>query len=134
MDNRSKNKWQIRLAVVMLFAIGFVAGALAMNMYRDRYSSMARGEGRGRFEQMVKGLNLTPEQETQVRAIFDDVRLQLREIRKESEPRFREVRRQADERLQSVLTPEQWERFQQIRSESRGRHNGRGRGERRPPQ
>jgi Spy/CpxP family protein refolding chaperone len=130
MDSNSKNKWQVRLAVVSLFAIGFIAGALAMNIYRDR--SRASGpEMRGRFEQVLERLNLTPEQKSQVRAIFDDSRAQLMEVRKQSEPRFREVRRQTEDRLQAVLTPEQWEQYKQIMSESSGRRRrGRDRRER----
>lgn len=130
MDSNSKNKWQVRLAVVSIFVIGFIAGALAMNIYRDR--SRASGlEMRGRFEQVLERLNLTPEQKSQVRAIFDDSRAQLMEVRKQSEPRFREVRRQTEDRLQAVLTPEQWEQYKQIMSESSGRRRrGRDRRER----
>jgi Spy/CpxP family protein refolding chaperone len=130
MDSNSKNKWQVRLAVVSLFAIGFIAGALTMNIYRER-SRAAAPEMYGRFEQVLERLNLTPEQKTQVRAIFDDSRAQLIDIRKQSEPRFREVRKQTEDRLQAVLTPEQWEQYKQMMNESRGRRRrGRDRRER----
>ena len=36
-------------------------------------------------------------------------------------PRVTEIRRQADEQLQKTLTPEQWQQFQQMRDEMRGR-------------
>jgi Spy/CpxP family protein refolding chaperone len=74
---------------------------------------------------VLNQLDLTSEQKQQVKAIFDDTRSQLSAIRKKSEPEFREVRRQTDERLKAVLTPEQWDRFQQIMSESKGRRGGR---------
>lgn len=133
MDSKIKNRWQIRLAVVIIFAIGFLAGGLAMNIYHNRQASSAhREEGRGGgFERLIKRLDLTEEQDAQVRTIFDDVRSQLREIRQQSEPRFLEVRKQADERLKAVLTPEQWDRFQQMKSEFKERRsNSRGRRER----
>ena len=134
MDSKVKNRWQIRLAVVIIFAIGFIGGGLAINIYHNTQVGAARGGdgmmGPG-FDNMINRLNLTEEQESQVRSIFDDVRSQLREIRKESEPRFREVRKQSDERLKAVLTPEQWEQFQQMKSEFRERRpNGRGRRDR----
>lgn len=113
MDSSARSKWQVRLAVLILFVVGFMAGALAMNMYRARQRPPRVG-GRGGFEQMLDRLNLTQDQRTQVGEIFDDARKQLAELRRESEPRFREVRKNTDERLQSVLTPEQWEQFQQI--------------------
>jgi Spy/CpxP family protein refolding chaperone len=121
METRGKTKWQIRLAVLMIFVIGFVAGALAMNFYRSRLVSSSSGPMRGgRFERVFEQLNLTPDQKNQVRVIFDEARAQLNEIRKESGPKSREVRKQTDDRLQAVLTPEQWEQFQQIMEDFRG--------------
>lgn len=124
MDSNPKNKWQIRIAVVVIFVVGFVAGALALNIYRGRQWPPSRGPGRGGFEQMLDKLNLSTEQRTQVRAIFDDARTELTQLRKESGPKFREVRERTGERLQSVLTPEQWEQFQRMTNESseRRRH------------
>lgn len=122
MDSNAKTKWQVRLAVLILFVIGFIAGGLATNIYRGRQWS-PRGGGRGGFEQMLDKLNLSPEQRTQVNGIFEDARNQLTELRKESEPKFRQVRQNTDQRLQAVLTPEQWERFQQMMEK---RRRGRG--------
>ena len=123
MTSNSKGKWQVRIAVLILFVVGFLAGALAMNMYRAREWS-PRGGGRSGFERVIDRLDLTPEQRTQVTEIFEDARRQVAEVRRESEPRFREVRKNTDERLQAVLTPEQWEQFQEI-TRRRGRPGGR---------
>jgi Spy/CpxP family protein refolding chaperone len=122
MNSNSISKWQVRLAVLAIFIIGFIAGALAMNIYRGRQWSSSPAGMHSRFDEMLDKLNLTPDQKTQVRSIFDDARAQLTELRKESEPKFHEVRRQTDERLQSVLTPEQWAQFRQMMEESRKRH------------
>jgi len=127
MDSSARSKWQVRLAVLILFVVGFMAGALAMNIYRSRQRPPRAG-GRGGFEQMLDRLNLTQDQWTQVGEIFNDARNQLAELRRESDPKFREVRKNTDERLRSVLTPEQWEQFQQMTSR-RGRPYGRPRRE-----
>ena len=120
METRAKTKWQIRLAVLLIFAIGFVAGALVVNFYDSRhFSAMSRNARGGRFDRIFDRLNLTPDQKDQVKAIFDDARAQLNDIRKESEPKSREVRKQTDDRLQAVLTPEQWQQFQQTMEEMR---------------
>lgn len=126
METSVKNKWQIRLAVLLIFVIGFVAGALTINVYRARHIASAPPSHRSRFERLMEQLNLTPEQRDQVNAIFNDARAQLSEIRKESEPRFRTVREQTHERLRGVLTPEQWEQFQKRTSDFRGRRERRG--------
>jgi len=131
MNSNAASKWQLRLAVVLIFVVGFIAGALAMNVYRGRQRAFSRANGHGRFEQVLDKLNLSAEQRTQVGAIFDDARAQLTEVRKESEPKFREVRERTDQRLKAVLTPEQWEQFQQVTNESRERRHRRGRENRR---
>jgi Spy/CpxP family protein refolding chaperone len=119
MDSNPRNRWQVRLAVLTVFVVGFVAGVLALNIYRGHQWQPSRASGRGGFEQMLDKLNLSAEQRTQVGEIFDDARAELTQLRRESGPRFREVRERTDERLQSVLTAEQWQEFRQLTSESR---------------
>ena len=121
MNNVSKNRWQVRIAALIIFVLGFTAGILALNVYRGWGS---RGGGT-RMDELSERLQLTADQKTKVQEIFNDTREQLRAVRQETEPRMEEIRRQADGRLQTVLTPDQWERFQRLREE-RGRR-GRGR-------
>ena len=123
MTNVTNNRWQVRVAALIIFVLGFTAGILALNVYRG----WARGGGPGnRMDELSERLKLTADQKTKVQEIFNDTREQLRAVRQETEPRMEEIRRQADGRLQTVLTPDQWERFQRLREE-RGRR-GRGRG------
>jgi Spy/CpxP family protein refolding chaperone len=124
MDKVAKNRWQVRIATMVIFVLGFAAGILALNVYRG----FARGGERahGRFEQMAERLNLNADQKTKVQQIFGDTREQLRAVRRESEPKVNDIRRQADARLQEVLTPEQWQQFQSMRKEMRPRRGGHG--------
>src|ERR1041385_4655506 len=124
MNNVARNKWQVRIAAAIIFVLGFTAGILALNVYRG----LARYGGGNRFEDLLKRLNLTPDQKTKGQEIFGDTREQLRALRRETEPKMDEIRRQADGRLQTVLTPEQWEQFKKIRDERpwRGRGGPRG--------
>jgi Spy/CpxP family protein refolding chaperone len=123
MDNVAKNRWQVRVAAVIIFVLGFAAGILALNVYRK---IAGPDRPRDRFEQMARRLNLTEDQRTKVQQIFSDTRDQLRALRRESEPKFDEIRRQTDTRLQEVLTAEQWQQFQSERQQMRGRGRGRG--------
>lgn len=127
MDTVRKNSWLVRLAALAIFVLGFAAGTFAPSVYRSWMRNRPQGGGGGRIERMSRNLNMSPEQETQVRQIFGESRSQLEALRQESEPRFAEIRRQADERLQKVLTPEQWQKFQESRREERSRGR-RGRG------
>jgi Spy/CpxP family protein refolding chaperone len=125
MNNVTKNRWQVRVAALIIFVLGFTAGILALNVYRG----WARGGGGrdNRMDELSERLQLTADQKTKVQEIFNDTREQLRAVRQETEPRMEEIRRQADGRLQTVLTPDQWQRFQRLRDE-RGRRGRGGRG------
>lgn len=131
MDQSAKSKWQVRLATAIIFVLGFSAGALAFNAYQ-RWARNGMRAGGDQFEQMLDRLQLNADQKTQVHQILEDARAQLRELRKQSEPRFDEIRKQTDDRLQKVLSPEQWQQFQQERDRFRrsGRHGSRGPDER----
>jgi Spy/CpxP family protein refolding chaperone len=121
MTNIIKNRWQVRIAATIIFVLGFTAGILALNVYRGWGPRV----GGNRMDELSERLQLTADQKTKVQEIFSDTREQLRAVRRETEPRMEEIRRQADGRLQTVLTPDQWEKFQRLRDE-RGRR-GRGR-------
>ena len=125
MDYTARNKWLVRGAAVIIFVLGFAAGILALNAYRGWVRAAGPGRGENTFEQMSARLQLNAEQKTKVQQVLSDTREQLRALRKESEPRDGEIRKQTDQRLQQILTPDQWQRFQQMRDEMRGR---RGRG------
>jgi Spy/CpxP family protein refolding chaperone len=129
MENAGKNRWQVQLAALGLFALGFLAGALVLNLYHSRHAPASPRDGRGgasffKPEKLAEQLNLTAEQAAAVEKIFDDARAQLAEVRKQSEPKFSEIRKQSEERLQQVLTPEQWQQFQEIRSQMQERRGG----------
>jgi Spy/CpxP family protein refolding chaperone len=127
MDKNIRNRWQVRAAAVLIFVLGFTAGALALNAYRAWSRGGAEGPRQDRFEQMSERLKFNDDQKSQVQKILGDTRERLQTLRKESEPQVTEIRRQADEKLQKTLTPEQWRQFQVMREEIRGRGR-RGRG------
>jgi Spy/CpxP family protein refolding chaperone len=127
MENVGKSKRQLRLAAIVVFMLGFTAGALAITAYRAWSRNKAEQTRRGGFDEMLDRLQLSAEQKTQVHQILGETREQLQALRKESEPRVNEIRQRTDERLQKVLTPEQWKQFQQQREATRNRRGGRGR-------
>ena len=118
MDATTKSKWQVRLAAILIFVLGFAAGALALNGYR-RWGRGTEGN-RGGFQEYLKAAT-NRSAEASVEQILNETREQVQSLRKESEPRIAEIRRLADERLQKVLTAEQWKQFQEEREKRRGR-------------
>jgi len=123
MENNGKTQWRIRAAVVGVFLLGCLAGALAMNVYRGQFSRYSREPRGERFEQMLDRLNLTANQRTQMEEVIKESRFQIMEIRRQSEPRYKEIRKQTDEKLQTILSAQQWQQWQQMTREIRGRRN-----------
>ena len=119
MNNIIRNRWQIRLAALIIFVLGFGAGVLGVNVYR----AWARGlnSNQPNFDQFANRLGLNNDQKPKVQQIFSDTREQLKALRKESEPRVNEIRKQADDHMQQILTPAQWQQFQKMRDEWRQR-------------
>jgi Spy/CpxP family protein refolding chaperone len=119
MNNEIKNKWQIRVATFVIFMLGFVAGALALNVYHVWVSASGEMVKQKRYDQIFNQLNLTDQQRGDVQKIVGETREQLQNLRKESEPRVQEIRGRADNKFQQILTPEQWRDFQQLRDKMR---------------
>jgi len=107
-----KNKWQIIAAALGVFILGFLAGGFSMNLYRNR--QVARKDDHSpQIKRIIDSLNLNADQKTQVDAIVNDTKGQLRDLRKESQPRVDEIRQKGRARLQTVLTPEQWKQLEE---------------------
>ena len=101
MNPSPKRVWQVRAAALVVFLLGFVAGALAL----DLYAKAKRGSGsapRHRIGRVLDELGLSPEQRERVDAIFADARTDMAEVRRECGPKFREVRQRTDAKLREV--------------------------------
>ena len=117
MNTESKSKWQIRLATLSIFLLGFVAGAIALNAYHLWFGSASNSPAsrRLRAEEKLNQLGLDETQKAEVQKIFSETRERVQKLRQELEPQMQEIRNQTDEKLQRVMTPEQWQNFQQER-------------------
>lgn len=120
MNIESKSKWQIRVATLGIFVLGFVAGAFALNAYHLWFSAakpvVTKQE---KYEEAFRKLGLTDAQKAEVQRVVNETRENIQKIRQETDPRIQEIRTQNDEKLQKVLTPEQWQSFQQEREKIR---------------
>jgi hypothetical protein len=115
----SKSKWQIRLATLTIFFLGFIAGAFALNSYHLWFGAAKETTKQEKYEEAFGKLGLNDKQKADVQKVVGETRENIQKIRQESEPRVQEIRAQHDEKLQKVLTPGQWQKFQQLREEIR---------------
>ena len=87
--------------------------------------------GRPNFDWIAQRLELTDDQKPKVKAILDDQMQQMRDVRQDDslsqEDRYakiKSIREDTDTKLKAVLTPEQFEKWQQIESRMRQRRMG----------
>ncbi len=123
MENGRKFTWQVRLAAVIIFLLGFAAGALTSNIYNVWFADERKLTKEEKYERIFNKLQLTEEQRTEVRKIINETREEIQALRRENEPKMREIRERTSEKLRKVMTQEQWEQFQQLREEAFSNRN-----------
>ena len=134
----------------ILFLCGAVVASLTCNLVAQTNAPSApAGNGGGqhgggkagkeRGQRLLKELNLTDDQKAKVAPILQKAKADVKAIRadesltkKQKHQQIEAVRQSTSQQLQAVLTPEQFQKFQQIRAEHKGAHGcvfvGRGRG------
>ena len=128
MDSNTNSQTKARVIVVSVFVIGFVAGALALNLYQRLTSSSNKDMPRNGTEFLIRRMNdkvgLTSEQQEQIKKILDETNDKYREIRKDIEPsikpfepRFNAVRQESRDRIRALLTPDQLPKYEQMVTE-----------------
>ena len=140
MESINSEKWRVRTAIVAIFLLGFVAGGLAVNLYRHGRADAPHAQGqpsphrgdRPGFEAMFRNLNLSDQQKQQVDQILSDTRQRLQEIHRASQPQMDDIKKQTRERLKTVLTEDQWNQFQQQIKERESHQDRADRPHRRP--
>ncbi|HJW99990.1 MAG TPA: hypothetical protein VJ453_07505 [Terriglobales bacterium] len=94
-----------------------------------------RGERRERGEKLAKELNLTPEQQAELRSIRENAKQQTQAIKNDAsltadqkKAKFQDLRKSTHEQMMAKLTPDQQAKFKEMRKEHRGhrRHGHKG--------
>lgn len=88
-----------------------------------------RPSGERYLRHLETELGLSPEQRGQVAEILQNQQARVMEITRETRPQIRAVAEDTRNAIREVLTPEQWERFQELRRR-RDRHRDHGERER----
>ncbi len=108
---------KVRLAFLIIFILGFAAGALSFSVYSRRIETGRSTGWTGRFDreryvkQMTEAVGLRPEQMDALNAILDETREGFLALRKRLNPQFDEIRQQARNRIRRILNPDQQGRF-----------------------
>ncbi len=116
MNYQGKVKFQVWLLILVVFLLGGVTGASIDRLYMIK-SSASRPNGPGpnwrqmMIEDMRRDLNLSDEQVTQVRTIYEQTRKEFQPRRMADCPAFKEMRELTRTRINAILSPEQQKRY-----------------------
>jgi Spy/CpxP family protein refolding chaperone len=88
-------------------------------------------DGQHVFDRMAQQLNLNDQQKTQVQSLMQNQRQQAQAIRQDASltpeqkrDKFQQLRKSNHQQMLGILTPEQQQKFQQLRSERKGMGRG----------
>jgi hypothetical protein len=135
MEGKTSSRTKARLIVVTIFAVGFTAGALSMNLYKSTSNSDSKRGGPRHttaiVTEMTDKLSLSTEQRSRVEGILNETSERYRQVResmepclKESRPRIDAVRQEGRDKIREILTETQRPKFEtMVEEQDRKREN-----------
>ena len=122
MTSQSRVKLQVWILILVVFVLGGVTGGALDHVYLKKWNSQRSGQaGPGTrkgsqqmLENMKRELNLSEDQVSAIRTIFDETRKEFHPKRFANCPGFKEARAKTNSMIKDVLTPEQQKRFDEI--------------------
>ena len=115
----------------LILLCGAVVASLTCNLVAQTNPPAAPAGNGGKHEghKLLQTLNLTAEQKAKVAPILEKARADVKAIRSDASlskqqkhQQLQAVRQNTSQQLQAVLTPEQFQKLQQIRAERKGAH------------
>jgi Spy/CpxP family protein refolding chaperone len=119
MNERNRATMKIWGAVLLVFVLGCITGGAISGFYLSRSSddsqqSISMRDKDEYFDTLRHEVNLTPEQETKMSAVLDEMRDKYKSVCAEVRPRYFALREDARLRMREVLSPEQQKKFDTI--------------------
>jgi hypothetical protein len=118
-NNSGRTRHEAAVLVFVVFLLGVLFGGVGNHLWGQRVwggrQEMAVRPGPPPRAQIIndftRELQLTPDQQTQIGAIIDNTRVQVRALYQPLDAQHAEIRQQARARIRAVLTPEQLPKF-----------------------
>jgi len=122
----------INASLIAAVAVGLLTAGTTLVRAQDNTPPPKEGKkGRPTVEQRVdrlaKELNLTDDQKTKVKDLFEDSAKKMREIpREERRDKMPALLEAENKKMKEILKPDQWTKYQEIQKEMRQRRGGPG--------
>ena len=117
--NANQGNRKAVLLVFVLFVLGIALGSVGTYVVTTRvqaarpHASLAHNLA-GTVAMFTQGLSLSPDQQKQVEAIFNEMRGHYEALHQKLDPEYEQVRQQGRERIREILTPEQRPNFEDL--------------------
>ncbi|HEK85541.1 MAG: hypothetical protein ACPLZD_03050 [Candidatus Saccharicenans sp.] len=113
---KNKYKLWVALSLILVFGLGIVVGLFWEKSFLQpsKQKTTQKQEPFPTMEVISKELQLTSEQEARIRQIFKESEERFDSFRKEVHLRLKELRDQLKKDMDSVLTPEQQKKMQEM--------------------
>jgi Spy/CpxP family protein refolding chaperone len=110
------------LWIVAVFVLGAALGVVSGYLFAHRVSAAGPGPAplsddarrQQKVAQLTKELDLTPDQQSQIDAIFLDTAAKFKAVHKESDAQIETLRQAGRDRVRAVLTAEQQPKFEEF--------------------
>jgi hypothetical protein len=112
--------------ILLIFLLGAASGAIITHMvHRARHEAFLKGGPAAREEviirRLTKRLDLDSQQQEQVKTVIHENHIAMQEFRKQTHPQIEALLEQGQKRINTILRPEQQEKFQKIIAERKKR-------------
>ena len=107
------------VALLATVSIGLAQDPAAGNNDRPHRWQQKRGN---RVERLTKALDLTPDQQAKIKAIFEQAKPQIQAVRQEGREKAQAIRENIRSQIRPILTPAQqqkWDAIQKAREDMR---------------
>ncbi len=103
--------WMI-VSVVVVFAAGAVSGIFIDKLLLTERHGQGRRNGPPSIEMMARDLGLSTDQQSRIKAIFEQSEVRFRELRANVHQSLGQIREEIKNQIDLVLTPEQKTKFE----------------------
>jgi Spy/CpxP family protein refolding chaperone len=119
---------------VAALALGGLLVCTNISNAQDAKEGKKRGfTPQARVEQLDKELKLTADQKTKLTALFEDQTKKMRDLRADTNlsqedrrAKSRTMMEESNKKMKDILTPDQFEKWQKMRDEMKGKGGGKG--------
>lgn len=114
-------RWKLIIGITLIFMVGALAGALGTGLYfrqkMEQLEKFRRG-GSKKIDLLVKqftrDLDLTKEQQAEVRKIIEKSESEIEDIRQKYLPKIKSIIDQSFAQMRAKLTPEQQKKLDML--------------------